>query len=260
MAYSDILKARRSMYILNDQLPVSQDLVTGRIKEAMSLSPTAFMMQDIHAVILTGNNHKKLWDKIVHDTLQKIVPPEPFKRTEVKLSTFSQAAGTILLVRDLDAVEQMKKDYATYAAEMDAWSWQDLGIAMVNIWNSLAEINVGANIQHYNPLIDDEVKATWDIPDNYQLVGQMVYGGIISRPGDKERKSGDELVKVVAEQPDLGMTQEEFDDLMRRGDEEIASGKYETIDEVFDRLNNKYGINAWWISIAYTYLAMPVLD
>lgn len=197
MAYSDILKARRSMYILNDQLPVSRDVVTGRIKEAMSLSPTAFMMQDIHAVVLTGDDHKKLWNQIVHDTLQKIVPSEPFKRAEIKLQTFSKAYGTILLLRDLDAVEQMKKDYATYANEMDAWSWQDLGIAMVNIWNSLAEINVGANIQHYNPLIDGEVKSTWNIPDNYQLVGQMVYGGIVSRPGDKERKGGDELVKVV---------------------------------------------------------------
>ena len=199
MAYSDILKTRRSIYILNDQLPVSQAIVAGRIKEAISLSPTAFMMQDIHTVILTGDNHKKLWDKdkIVYNTLQKIVPAEAFKRTEIKLNTFSQAAGTILLLRDLEAVERMKKEYATYADEMDNWSWQDLGIAMVNIWNSLAEINVGANIQHYNPLIDDEAKATWNIPANYQLVGQMVYGGIVSRPGDKERKSGDELVRVV---------------------------------------------------------------
>ena len=197
MAYSDILKTRRSIYILNDQLPVSQAIVAGRIKEAISLSPTAFMMQGIHAVILTDDNHKKLWDKIVYNTLQKIVPAEAFKRTEIKLNTFSQATGTILLLRDLEAVEQMRKEYATYADEMDNWSWQDLGIAMVNIWNSLAEINVGANIQHYNPLIDDEVKTTWNIPANYQLVGQMVYGGIVSRPGDKERKSGDELVRVV---------------------------------------------------------------
>lgn len=196
MAYSDILKTRRSIYILNDDLPVSFNEVADRIRETISLSPTAFMMQDIHAIILTGDSHKKLWDKIVHDALQKIVPPEPFKRTEVKLQTFSKAYGTILLLRDLDAVEQMKKDYATYADEMDGWSWQDLGIAMVNIWNSLAEVNVGANIQHYNPLIDDEVKTTWDIPANYQLVGQMVFGGIVSRPGDKERKSGDELVEI----------------------------------------------------------------
>ena len=196
MAYSDILKTRRSIYILNDDLPVSFNEVADRIRETISLSPTAFMMQDIHAIILTGDSHKKLWDKIVHDALQKIVSPEPFKRTEVKLQTFSKAYGTILLLRDLDAVEQMKKDYATYADEMDGWSWQDLGIAMVNIWNSLAEVNVGANIQHYNPLIDDEVKTTWDIPANYQLVGQMVFGGIVSRPGDKERKSGDELVEI----------------------------------------------------------------
>ena len=196
MAYSDILKTRRSISILNDDLPVSFDEVADRIRETISLSPTAFMMQDIHAIILTGDSHKKLWDKIIHDALQKIVPPEPFKRTEVKLQTFSKAYGTILLLRDLDAVEQMKKDYVTYADEMDGWSWQDLGIAMVNIWNSLAEVNVGANIQHYNPLIDDEVKTTWDIPANYQLVGQMVFGGIVSRPGDKERKSGDELVEI----------------------------------------------------------------
>ena len=128
MAYSDILKTRRSIYILNDQLPVSQAIVAGRIKEAISLSPTAFMMQDIHAVILTGDNHKKLWDKIVYNTLQKIVPAEAFKRTEIKLNTFSQATGTILLLRDLEAVEQMRKEYATYADEMDNWSWQDLGI------------------------------------------------------------------------------------------------------------------------------------
>lgn len=197
MAYSDILRMRRSIYILNDQLPISQQVVTDRVKEAISLSPTAFMMQDVHAIVITGDNHHKLWDKTVHDTLQKIVPPEPFKRTEIKLQTFSKGAGTILLFRDLAAVEQMKQDYATYANEMDSWSWQDVGIVMVNIWNSLAEAGVGANIQHYNPLIDDEVKATWNVPADYQLVGQMVYGGIVSRPGDKERKDVNELVQVL---------------------------------------------------------------
>ena len=155
------------------------------------------MMQDIQAIILTGDNHRKLWDEIVHDTLKGIVPPEAFKRTEVKLNTFSQGAGTILLFRNLDVIEQTKRDFATYAHEVDSWSWQNLGIVLVNIWNSLAEVNVGANIQHYNPLIDDKVKATWSVPDNLQLVGQMVYGGIASRPGVKARKSGDELVRIV---------------------------------------------------------------
>ena len=197
MTYSDILNIRRSIYILNKQLPVAEAEVINRIKEAISLSPTAFMMQDIQAIILTGDNHQKLWDEIVHDTLKEIVPPEAFKRTEVKLNTFSQGTGTILLFRNLDVIEQTKLDFATYAHEVDSWSWQNLGIVLVNIWNSLAEVNVGANIQHYNPLIDDKVKATWSVPDNLQLVGQMVYGGIASRPGVKARKSGDELVRIV---------------------------------------------------------------
>lgn len=197
MTYSDILNTRRSIYILNKQLPVAEVEVINRIKEAISLSPTAFMMQDIQAIILTEDNHQKLWGEIVHDTLKEIVPLEAFKRTEVKLNTFSQGAGTILLFRNLGVIEQTKLDFATYAHEVDSWSWQNLGVVMVNIWNSLAEVNVGANIQHYNPLIDDKVKVTWDVPDNLQLVGQLVYGGIASRPGVKARKSGDELVRIV---------------------------------------------------------------
>ena len=197
MTYSDILNTRRSIYILNKQLPVAEVEVINRIKEAISLSPTAFMMQDIQAIILTEDNHQKLWGKIVHDTLKEIVPSEAFKRTEVKLNTFSQGAGTILLFRNLGVIEQTKLDFATYAHEVDSWSWQNLGVVMINIWNSLVEVNVGANIQHYNPLIDDKVKVTWDVPDNLQLVGQLVYGGIASRPGVKARKSGDELVRIV---------------------------------------------------------------
>lgn len=197
MAYSDILNTRRSIYILNKQLPVAEAEVINRIKEAVSLSPTAFMMQDVQAITLTEDNHQKLWNKIVHDALKEIVPPEAFKRTEVKLNAFSQGAGTILLFRNLDVIEQTKRDFATYAHEVDSWSWQNLGVVMINIWNSLAEVNVGANIQHYNPLIDDKVKATWSVPDNLQLVGQMIYGGIASRPGVKTRRGGDELVRIV---------------------------------------------------------------
>lgn len=31
---------------------------------------------------------------------------------------------------------------------------------------------MGANLQYYNPLIDDEVKKTWDIPSDRELTAQ----------------------------------------------------------------------------------------
>lgn len=53
------------------------------------------------------------------------------------------------------------------------------------IWTTLASANVGANLQHYNPLIDDFVANQWGIPNNWQLVAQMVFGGITT-PADKK--------------------------------------------------------------------------
>lgn len=195
--YGELLAKRRSIRILNDRMPVSMDEVVERIKEAVSLSPNAFLMQEIHLVVLTGENHVKLWNKVIHDELKKVAPAEVFPRTEVKLDMFAKGAGTVLIFQDTDKVEEFKKKFALYADEMANWSEQDAGIVLVNMWNSLTEACVGATIQHYNPLINEAVAKEFNIPKNWLLNGQLVFGGIVSRPEpDESRLSGDELVEV----------------------------------------------------------------
>ena len=54
------------------------------------------------------------------------------------------------------------------------------------IWTTLAAAGIGANLQHYNPLIDAEVAKTWDIPDNWQLRAELVFGGIAA-PADEKK-------------------------------------------------------------------------
>lgn len=44
------------------------------------------------------------------------------------------------------------------------------------MWVALEALGMRANLQHYNPLIDDEVKKTWDIPSDWALTAQMVFG------------------------------------------------------------------------------------
>ena len=65
-----------------------------------------------------------------------------------------------------------------------------MGILQANVWNYLAEENIGANLQHYNPLIDDEVKKEWNIPTSYQLTAQLVFGGIEEVPEPKDKIPG----------------------------------------------------------------------
>ncbi|MDC4736251.1 nitroreductase, partial [Acinetobacter baumannii] len=41
-------------------------------------------------------------------------------------------------------------------------------------------------LQHYNPLIDDAVKAEWNIPASWNLRAQMPFGNIVQEAGEKE--------------------------------------------------------------------------
>ena len=59
------------------------------------------------------------------------------------------------------------------------------------------ELNVGASLQHYNPVIDARVKEIFDIPENFKLVAQMPFGGIVSEPDKKEKEDIDKRVTVL---------------------------------------------------------------
>jgi predicted oxidoreductase (fatty acid repression mutant protein) len=65
------------------------------------------------------------------------------------------------------------------------------------VWTGLREMGVGANLQHYNPVIDDAVRALTGVPESYQLVAQMVYGGIVEDAGEKPGEDISDRVTVI---------------------------------------------------------------
>lgn len=69
----------------------------------------------------------------------------------------------------------------------------------VLIWSALEAKGLGANLQHYNPIIDDEVKKTWNINSDWELVAQMVAGGIVGEKlGAKEKKPVQDRYRTIA--------------------------------------------------------------
>lgn len=60
------------------------------------------------------------------------------------------------------------------------------------IWTALEVEGAGANLQHYNPIIDEEVAARFDLPKNWSLKAQLVFGGKVGGPAlvDKPQKEG----------------------------------------------------------------------
>ena len=72
-----------------------------------------------------------------------------------------------------------------YADNFPVWSEHSTGIAQFAVWTALAEQNIGASLQHYNPIIDDEAAAAFDIPANWKLRAQLVFGSIEAPAGEK---------------------------------------------------------------------------
>ena len=48
----------------------------------------------------------------------------------------------------------MQEKFAPYAANFPVWANQANGMLQFTVWSALRELNIGANIQHYNPVID----------------------------------------------------------------------------------------------------------
>ena len=191
----NLYQNRRSVYALGKNLPISEQDALEIIDNAVKYSPSAFNSQTAHAVVLLGDNHQKLWD-ITFEELGKFLPNEDAKTaTKAKLDGFAAAYGTILFFEDHDVVKGLQEQFPSYADNFPLWSEQSTGIASFAVWNALAEAGVGANIQHYNPVIDERVAKEWNIPTNLVLRAQMPFGEIVGEPAPIERKSRLRVVK-----------------------------------------------------------------
>lgn len=86
---------------------------------------------------------------------------------------------------DTEIINELKETYAMYAENFSTWSNQTNGMLQNNIWTALSQANIGANLQHYNPLIDDKIKELFSIPDTWKLTAQMPFGSIEAQPNEK---------------------------------------------------------------------------
>lgn len=180
----EILNKRRSIYNLGKDIPVSEDVVVNLIKKAIEIAPTAFNSQSARLVILIKESHLKFWN-IVLDTLKKIVPENKFDNTQKRILSFANGYGTILFFEDMNIVHELENKYPEYAKNMPIWAEQSNGMLQYMVWSLLANENIGANLQHYNPIVDEDVKKEFNINSSWKLIAQMPFGNIL-KPADKK--------------------------------------------------------------------------
>lgn len=184
-AVRSVLVKRRSIYALGKRKVADEKTVRDIVEYATKHVPSPFNSQSARVVILFGAESDRFWS-IARDTLRKIVPPDAFPQTEAKLASFAAGLGTILFFEEQKTVEDLQNRFALYRDNFPVWSLQSNGMLEFAVWTMLAEEGVGASLQHYNPLVDEEVRAAWNLPPSWKLLAEMPFGSIEASAGEKE--------------------------------------------------------------------------
>lgn len=184
LALQQAAETRRSVYALNKNLPLPAAEVAEIIRHAVLHTPSSFNSQSTRVVVLFGAEHENLW-QFAEDALRAVVPAEKFAPTQQKLDSFKAAAGSVLFFEDQDVIKGLQARFPAYADNFPVWAEHTDAMHQYAVWTTLAAAGIGANLQHYNPLIDGAVAREWSVPENWTLRAQMVFGGIGAPAGEK---------------------------------------------------------------------------
>lgn len=180
----DSLTRRRSIYALGHTRIVTDFCLEDTLKDCLKNCPTPFNAQSARLVLLLNQQHTNFW-KLV---LQKVLAVTPLGKKDSaaqKINSFAAAYGTILFFEDLSVLEQLQKDFPPYQKNMHDWTFEANGMLQYMVWQALAENEIGASLQHYNELIEEDVKKMLGLPDSWKILAQMPFGSIEKTPAEK---------------------------------------------------------------------------
>lgn len=178
--FLEAIEHRRSCYSLSATNPVSESDIISAIDRIILSTPSAYNSQSTRLVVLFGRHHTQLWE-IVKNALEEFVSPEAFTGVKEKIdSSFAAGCGTVLFYEDMAIIEQLKEKYTTYADKFDEYSEHTSAMHQFAVWTALEDMELGASLQHYNPLIDTAVAHQWNISKEWRLIAQMPFGTPLS--------------------------------------------------------------------------------
>lgn len=193
--FQKLAEKRRSIYTLGTTTQITEPELNELFKSCLYNAPSAFNSQSSRLIVLYGEAYQSFWQMVL-STLQKIVPPEKFPATQERIISFTTGIGTILFFEDADIIQGLQQKMPTYADNFPIWAEHANAMLQYMIWTALAEQNIGASLQHYNPLIDEKTHLLFDIPASWKLIAQMPFGSIRQAPESKSHEPLDKRIKI----------------------------------------------------------------
>ncbi|MBB6674837.1 nitroreductase family protein [Cohnella nanjingensis] len=186
---------RRTVYALGKKAVVSDARISEIVEFAVKHSPSSFNSQSARVVVLLDEQHDKFWD-LTKSTLKAMVSEEQWVSTEQRLDGFKAGYGSVLFFEDASVVEGLQNAFPSYKDNFPIWSGHSSGMLQFVVWTALEAEGFGASLQHYNPLVDGFVQKEWNVPANWKLQAQLVFGEPVAAAGAKEFQPVSDRVKV----------------------------------------------------------------
>ena len=194
--FLDLITKRRTIYAIGKNVTQSPEFLTDLIQNAIKQSPSSFNSQSSRAVILFNGEHEKFWGFVAEKLKSYAKDEESAAKTSAKMGTFVAGLGTVLFFEDLDVVKSLQDQFPSYADNFPIWAEHSTAIAQFATWTALHTEGLGASLQHYNPIVDEKVHAEWDIPANWQLRAQLVFGSVEGEARAKDFMADQDRFKV----------------------------------------------------------------
>lgn len=184
--FIDLITKRRTIYAIGKKVEHSSEFLTDLIQTAIKQSPSSFNSQSSRAVILFNAEHEKFWTFVAEKLKSYAKDEESAAKTTAKMASFAAGVGTVLFFEDLDVIQSLQEQFPSYAENFPIWAEHSTAMAQFSTWTALHTLGLGASLQHYNPIVDEEVHAEWSVPASWKLRAQLVFGSV---EGEAKEKS-----------------------------------------------------------------------
>ncbi|WP_180096601.1 MULTISPECIES: nitroreductase family protein [unclassified Acinetobacter] len=194
--FLDLITKRRTIYAIGKNVEQSPEYLSDLIQTAIKQSPSSFNSQSSRAVILFNSEHEKFWGIVADKLTSYAKDEESAAKTTAKMDSFAAGVGTVLFFEDQTVVQALQQQFPSYADNFPIWAEHSTAIAQFATWTALHTEGLGASLQHYNPIVDEQVHAEWNIPANWKLRAQLVFGSIEGETHAKDYLADEERFKI----------------------------------------------------------------
>jgi uncharacterized protein len=194
------IEHRRSIYDIAPETCVPDRKIIAVVEEAVKHVPSPFNVQSCRCVILLKDEHQKHWDmQLAH--FEAILPEAAKGFVRGKIAESKKGYGSILFFDDQNAHKAMEVSmgarWAGVAANYPSWTEHSQGMHHFAVWTALSLAGFGCNLQHYVGNIDEKIQEEWNVPPEWKLRAQLVFGKQTGGPNKvKEFKNLSESVKA----------------------------------------------------------------